>query len=356
MRVLKLCAVVTLVLAFSGVARADLTSQLAWDDVVIANNIGTSGGIHIQFNILDWSQGRSYEIAEGDVAYGESDVNDLNDAQGNAQGILPGGFGNEDSWSIVKVHEILVDELANPNSPVIWSGAVDQNFEIVGIVYGGVDVVVEGQSLGNQVVGTSGNKAVFFIQEKGTLDVTLGSGGRVAALANPYGIPVGTGMYTGAGFDALGAPLPAATTEMILRSTTPTDKNVAGVDVGRRAEFIPDITQPGSGVGESSEFMDIVAGAWQFLPFPELEADPFYFGPGLPQDPHDPRHGDSETGDLHQENTFKPYIQIGADDDWGTSSKDPVVGFTPIPEPLTMVSMFAALSVLGSYIRKRRTA
>ena len=131
---------------------------------------------------------------------------------------------------------------------------------------------------------------------------------------------------------------------------------VAGTDVARRSEFIPDLTQPGAGVGESSEFLDIIAGTWQNMPFPALEGKDWYFGPGTVPAGYDDRHGDSETGDLHQENTFKPYKQLFQDDDWSTSSKDPTVGAAPIPEPLTVVGALMALSTLGGYIRKRRTA
>ena len=360
MRVLKICAVVALVLAFGSMAQADLTSQLAWDYGVIADNMGDTwpDHIHIQFNIIDWSIGRTYGLDPGDVVKGADNVNDLPDAQGNwPQPALPNPIDpDEDSWSIIKIREILVDELTNPNSPAMWSDAVDDNWEIVGIVYGGVDVVVEVQADGTQVVGTVGEKFAFFIQPEGTLDVVLGSSGRVAAQANPFGIPVGDAMYNGVGFDAAGNPLAAGTVELGLLGIAPNDKMVAGTDVARRSEFIPDLTQPGAGVGESSEFLDIIAGTWQNMPFPALEGKDWYFGPGTVPAGYDDRHGDSETGDLHQENTFKPYKQLFQDDDWSTSSKDPTVGAAPIPEPLTVVGALMALSTLGGYIRKRRTA
>ena len=167
-------------------AAGHLTDQLAWNHAVIQQHADANDGkgFHLLFNVLDWSIGRTYKLEAGSLVDGSALVDELRDAQGEPQAALPNAIDpDEDSWSLVKVREVMVDELTNPNLPAIWSDAVDRNWEIVGIVYGGVDEVVWTQANGTQVVGTVGEKFAFFIQPEGTLDVKLGSSGRVAAKA-----------------------------------------------------------------------------------------------------------------------------------------------------------------------------
>ena len=363
MRVLKLCAVVALVLAFTGAAQANI--QLNW-----IQNPGTQ---HIKFNILDWSMGTSYVIGPNDdnPTVGASNVDNL------LQSTLPGGVGDEDFYSVVRVQEILVDTLSHPMEPTLWSHAADPDYEIYGLVYGGVDTYVQQDPNGQLVIGTDGQKVKFWIQKKGTADILPGSSGR--------GVTGDPEMYATIGFNADGTPTTDA--ELAIDGIIPSDKEIVDPTdptithyVGQRAYFVPDIdingNPTGAGTGHGSFFIDIIGGTWQhfFAPgWPGLEMQDGYFDPGDPTwtpaqkaawispnpwPPHDPRHGYSESGDLHSENTVTPYDYNPSfpDADWILSSDDPTVGFMVVPEPLTIVSTFMALGTLGAYIRKRRTA
>lgn len=342
MRILKYLALAGLILAVTGTAGA-ITLNLP-------------GPVGIKFDIMDWTMSKTYALAPGQVVQGIPALDAL--VQGppvvpGAQVInvphlyAPGLVGmTEDDWSIVKVSQILVDEAWDPNSPVVWSGAADLQNEIVGLVYGGVDSYVADIGAGKEKVGTVGLFYDFYVQPKGTFQASLGSAGRI-----------GFSQYVGAGlsytdlnlngkYDA-GEPTFAVGQQIIAGQST-FGKVIPGavVPVHRVSEFTPAPFPVGSGTGESSEFVDIVGGAWRFAG-PAMEVPNFYF-PNV-----DPRHGVSQDGDLFQKSTLTPYFAIGTPADWIVSSDDPVRGFAMVPEPFTMLTLATSLFAVGGYVRRR---
>jgi len=351
MRVLKICAVVALVLAVSGVARAGTTS------------------IPIMWDIIDWSMAKTYTVPAGPPTNGVGAVNGLaqipnpvpgamvvNKPHTHSGNALIGQF--EDSWSVVKIVNILTD----PGGDILWAQATDPVNEMVGLVYGGVDNYVGLNALGEQQVVTEGIFYDVYVQPIGTFDDRLGSIGRLS-----FSQYVGVGIdYNDFGIDGLPATLDPGEGNGIYDAGEPTfpvgtlavaaescgGKLLAGAvgPIHRIATFQPQPFPVGSGDGTGFEFIDLIGGTWAApgVGYAD-EGDPFYFGLV------DPRFGSSQHADLHANQTVVPFFDPGNPADWIITSADPV-RTAIVPEPMTVIGAFMALSTLGAYIRKRRTA
>jgi hypothetical protein len=257
-----------------------------------------------------------------------------------------GGIGNvlvgqtEDWWGIVKVQELIGD----PTATMYWSGAADPNYELVGLVYGGVDTYVSTDPVtGEQTVSSAGVFFDVYMQPKGTLDETIGSAGRLAL-----------DKYVGVGYDGVGNPL---ANSLLLLSMESTDGKpfplVAGMDIDGdgdqdgdfRSVYTPNPPPVGAGTGESSLFWDIV---YEDIcnGLATLEVVDNYF-PLV-----DPRFGPSQYGDMHGGQDFDP--AFFGPSDWIITSDDPTRGsMYVVPEPLTMLGVFLGLGSLGGYVRRR---
>jgi len=352
MRNLKLIALAGVILASGVVASA---TPVNW--------IQKPGYERVRFNILDWSMAKTYVPPVLVPVEGVAAVDALPQTPA-PPGAMPivkpqvglGGIGGallgnvEDFWGVIQIQEIIAD----PGGTVFWSGAVDPQTEIVGLLYGGVDTYVAiDPATGVQTVSAAGLFLDLYAQPKGTFDETLGSAGRVAF-----------DKYEGVGYDAAGVLIPGADLLLALESTddkAPADATLASdidgdgdPDGDFTATFTPNPPPLGAGTGESSLFWDIVGGTWGPVPPPHseeevachYEVEQFYF----PN--RDPRFGSSQFGDMHSGQDFDPAAH--GPSDWIVTSDDPTRGFHYIPEPVTLVGAFLGIATLGGYLRRRR--
>jgi hypothetical protein len=323
-----------------------------------------SGQTSVRFDIVDWTMGHTYATAGGGpvpLTEGIAAVDGL--VQNAVPGALPiakpqvgpGGIGasllgvDEDIWGLVYVQGIIADP---GSSPIYWQISSDPSSEIVGMVYGGVDTYVyDNPGSGEQQVSACGLFLDIYEQPKGTFSEYAGSGGRLAF-----------DQYLGVGYSALNTMIPGAKLLLSLESTDGdkdwanqtllTDVDADGDPDGDfEASFNPGAI-PGTGVGDSSLFWDLVAGEWSDLGFSGItfEVKDFYF-PLV-----DPRVGVSRYGDLHSDQNVNPYFDPAApaSSDWLTSSDDPTRGLLTVPEPMTLAGLSLGIGALARYVRRRR--
>jgi len=324
MRHLKLLAMLGLILAVSGMAEA-LTFEF-----------GYTG--RFRFKYEDWDMARSYPPnandpnapVSGTLYDGVSTVNALSQTSPSGMYTIPSGpyaGETEDAWGIARVTEIRTDD---GTSRLLWSDAVDPDRELVVFFFGGVDTAVKIETLPVQRIQTDNFTFRMFEQDEGLFDPTLGSGGRI-----------GFDDYTGIGQDASAVLVIDAT------STAGVAKIVGSVSpAGQIADFTTSDPNTGGGYGTSKQFIDIIGGAWQYLPPLMWEVEPNYFGT------RDLRFGSSGEGDLFIESDVVPY-DAGLTD-WVVTSDDPGRGYQVIPEPMTMLGVFMGIGGLAGYIRRRR--
>jgi len=319
--------------------------------------IQPSPGERIAFNVVDFSMARNYDLdADDSPVEGVQDVNDL-PGSGAVLGaqvidraqIGAGGIGGhllgetEDRWSVVEMKEIVGD----PNSTITyWSATADPTYEVVGLMYGGVDTYVEVDPFSTTVL-SAGIFMDIYLQPKGTFDSSLGSAGRLAF-----------DQYEGVGYDAAGDPI--GTLLMRLESTDwvqPLGGAASDVDGDGDPDgdfltvYEPASTPVGAGEGVSSMFLDLVGGAWRTGPVGAmtLEAPVSYFPNG------DPRFGTSPYGDLYEDQNLDP--ALSGPSDWVMTSEDPYraqVSTVVVPEPVTAAGLLLAVVGLGRYYRRRR--
>ena len=320
MRHLKLIALLGLILAMSGIAEA------------ITFNIPYEG--RFRFKYENWDMAKSYAPnsedpnapVPGTLYDGVSTVNALSQSSPPGTLTIPSGpyaGETEDAWGIFRITEIRTDD---GTSRLLWSDAVDENQELVGFFFGGVDTAVKIESLPVQRIQTDNFTFLLYQQDENLFDMTLGSGGRIDFDS-----------YTGIGQDASASlVIEAHSTAGVVPITGATSP------VGQIADFTTSDPNTGAGYGTSMQFLDITGGAWA----PWWEVKDYYFGTS------DFRFGTSQYGDLFVESDVVPY-DAGLTD-WIVTSDDPGRG-NVVPEPLTMAGVFLGLGGLGGYIRRRRT-
>lgn len=313
MKYAKLIAVAALILAISSSAQA------------ISYRMSYSGPT--RWIITNWDMGPIYDTTQipHNVVHDGAATLD-----GFAQYDAPGRIGNEDNWGIFRVQQILTDD---GFSDTLWLHG-DNNRELVGMFYGGVDnALYIDPSNSQQTIQTNDWSIDTYEQDHGTLTnalIAAGSGGRVDL-----------DTYKGVGTDAAGNAL--ANAELVLEGVSTTGVAQLAGSTGPaegRATFTA--TSSTTGLGGTDMYIDVVGGTWQDgLQF-KYETEGYFYPPSL-------------EGDMLMEIVAHPNnVPVG---DWTVITDGPVRNYAQvIPEPITMLAVFGGIVGLGGYIRKRRMA
>ena len=364
MRNLKTVAVLGLVLAVTGSAMAVSTIP-PWP---LGDDPDFGGWIRGKY--ISWSSGRSYSLPVDPDTGIPTDPDtglpyDLTPPSPGAVKVIDTFIGEgvvnalpqtnpavlwdpmrEDSVTIFQLTEIREDGGANP---ALWLDGSDSEREVWGVFYGlrdqAIQFTLDGQGNITQTISSAHGRMKLWIQESGCMD------------------PCGTTRqafddFSGIGPDDCDAALLA---EMI--TTSWDGSNPLGAPAGHQlASFTAtDLPVTGAGFGDADLFFNGIGGIWH-----DGDMDNGEMGPG-------PEgwvgHGQpfSADGDYNVQIDVRPNFEacgpIAGDGDdagvyqpWVLKNDDPVISYTPVPEPLTVAGVFMAIGGIGAYIRKRTKA
>ncbi|MCD4699866.1 MAG: PEP-CTERM sorting domain-containing protein [Phycisphaerae bacterium] len=229
----------------------------------------------------------------------------------------------EDAWLTVKVTSV-----TTAGGTELWSDG-DGSQEVVGMMYGLVDVAVGGNS---NFILSDGFFFDLYEQDAGQFDPNVGTVGRL-----------GFGTYTG-----VGGPGGATGAQLIFSANSVPGVGIVdmlGIDPGLAAT--PQFSHRFTGIGNKADmYLDIdrtAPGAWNNLIVPVFWPDN---SGGL----------GGAVSDLYSEANLGPNAPpLGPVGDWDILSDDPTSAYY-VPEPMTMTLLLLGVGSLGGYIRKRRVA
>jgi len=142
--------------------------------VILDSFILPSGGKELRIKYTNFDMGVVYgNDTTGTTASGEAAV----DSWATGQTGATGAVGDEDTWGIFKVSDLLLDDVS-ATSPVWQDG--DGGVELVGMFFGLTDIFVEQTDTTEHLIQSAGGTFILFEQAAGTFNELLGSGGRTA--------------------------------------------------------------------------------------------------------------------------------------------------------------------------------
>jgi hypothetical protein len=291
----------------------------------------------IRFKFESWDMGAVYDVSNtnaiprGSVIQGIAALDALPQypPPGGIQPIPSGPYQgqNEDGWGIFRVTEIRSDDGL---STLLWSGALDSQREVVGMIYGAVDNALYVDAVtGKTTIQSDGYMFAMYEQGKGNFSPADGSSDRLSF-----------SKYEGVGFDSGGNMLSGATLVLSGNATTGVTPLASGTASSLTHFTAIDGT---TGYGKGEMYVDITGGAWSEL----FETNGAFNPP-------------SADGDLFAQSTKYAVTNPPTEGfDWTNTNDDPIRGVisevppSVIPEPLSILAIVSGIGGLGAYLRRR---